>query len=111
MPTRDEISRDIRRKLDDSSLPSDTPLHSFVLQAMEDMNHGMADLDDELASLAARLSWLATVPTWTNERPIGEFTGYVEARLSDCEAALVLVRRRWEKHLQEPSPRADPTAS
>lgn len=101
MPTREQVSHDIRQQLAGRNYPPGDPLHAFALQAMEDMNGGLADLDDELAFLADRLSWLAQVPTWINQRPAAEFEDFVTAKLDECDAALRLVRERWQKHQQE----------
>ncbi len=106
MPTREETSRKIRADLAARGVvPGDAHL-AFVLQAMEDMNHGTADLDDELADLAARLQWLAAAPTWLNRRVPDEFDPFVIARLNDCEAALSAIRARRREHRAEAPKRA-----
>jgi hypothetical protein len=69
------------------------------------MNEGTADLDDELADLAARLAWLANAPTWINRREPLEFDAFVAARLSECEAAVAALRARWEHHRAEAAQR------
>ncbi len=109
MPTREEIRVRTQQDLAARGLTPKDPSYAFALQAMEDMNQGMADLDDELADLSGRLRWLAHAPTWLNQRRPGEFEVFVSARIADCEAALVLVRQRWEQHLRE-APAARPTA-
>lgn len=48
MPTREETSRKICDDLAARGLARDDAHFAFVLQAMEDMNQGTADLDDEL---------------------------------------------------------------
>ena len=48
MPTREETSRKIGDDLAARGLAPDDAHFAFVLQAMEDMNQGTADLDDEL---------------------------------------------------------------
>ena len=106
MPTREEISRKIRANLAARGLAPGDVHFAFVLQAMEDMNHGTADLDDELADLAARLHWLAAAPTWLNRRVPDEFEPFVIARLNDCEAALSAIRARWQQHRAEAPKRA-----
>ena len=101
MPTREEMSRKIRADLDARGLAPDDAHFAFVLQALEDMNQGVADLDDELADMAARLAWLANAPTWVNRREPGEFDAFVVARLSECETARAALRTRWERHRVE----------
>ena len=98
MPTREEISAKIRRNLTERGVTPSDPLYEFVLESMEAMNRGMADLDDELADLATRLDWLANAPSWINQREIPEFDHCVEAKLGECETALAAIRRRWENH-------------
>ena len=70
------------------------------------MNEGIADVDDELAEVAARLAWLARAPTWLNQRTLEEFDSFVTAKLAECEASLAAVRARWEKHQAEQRPAA-----
>lgn len=106
MPTREEISIKIRRELAERGVAPSDPLYEFVLDSMEAMNRGMADLDYELADLAGRIAWLAQVPTWINQRPLDQFDAFVDAQLLHCEAALVLVRARWEKYRSEVRSRA-----
>lgn len=101
MATREEISRKIRRDLEDRGLTPDDPTYEFALQSMETMNEGVADLDDELGDIAERLAWLAQAPTWVNRREPNQFVAFVDARLSECEATLAVVRARWEKHCAE----------
>lgn len=96
------MSAKIRRDLADRGVAPEDPLYHFALQSMEDMNDGMADLDDELADLAARLAWLSRAPTWINHRPLEEFDAFVVAKLTECEASLAQVRKRWEQHQSEP---------
>lgn len=110
MPTREEIRVRTQQDLKARGVTPKDPSYAFALQAMEDMNQGMADLDDELADLAGRFAWLAQVPTWVNQRKPGEFEAFVAARIVDCEAALALVRQRWEQHLRE-APDAQPTSA
>ena len=98
MPTREEISTKIRRDLSERGVTPSDPLYEFVLESMEAMNCGMADLDDELADLATRLDWLANAPTWINQRDVAEFDLFVEAKLGECEMALAAIRRRWKEH-------------
>ncbi len=104
MPTREQVSRKIRRDLADHGLTPADPTFGFALAAMEDMNEGMADIDDELADLAVRLAWLAHAPTWLNQRALEEFDAFVNAKLVECETALAAVRRRWEQHQTERNP-------
>jgi hypothetical protein len=111
MPTREQVSRDIRQELAGRNYPPGDPLQAFALQAMEDMNQGMADLDDELAFLADRMVWLAQAPTWFSQRPAAEFEGFVNAKLDECETALGLVRQRWQKHQQEKPTESNPQSS
>ena len=106
MPTREETSRKIRADLAARGLASGDMHLAFVLQAMEDMNQGTADLDDELADLAERLQWLAAAPTWLNRRVPDEFDPFVIARFNDCEAALSAIRARWQQHRPEAPKRA-----
>jgi hypothetical protein len=80
--------------------PAD-PGYGFVLLALDDMNNGVADLDDEIADIVGRLAWLAQVPTWINRRELDEFEGFVDSKLTECEATLAAVRARWEKHQAE----------
>lgn len=98
MPTREEISGKIRRDLAEHGVTPADPIYEFVLESMETMNRGMADLDDELADLATRLDWLANTPTWINQRDIAEFDCFVEAKLGECETALAAIRHRRKKH-------------
>jgi hypothetical protein len=98
MPTREEISGKIRRDLAERGVTPSDPLYEFLIESMEAMNLGMADLDDELADLATRLDWLANTPTWINQREIAEFDRFVAAKLGECETALVAIRHRWENH-------------
>ncbi len=98
MPTREEVSGQIRRDLAARGVTPSDPLYEFVLESMEVMNRGMADLDDELADLATRLDWLANAPTWINQREISEFDRFVEAKLDECETGLAAIRHRWKKH-------------
>lgn len=106
MPTREETSRKIRADLAARGHAPDDAHFAFVLQAMEDMNQGTADLDDELADLAVRLQWLAAAPTWLNRRVPEEFDLFVIERLKDCEAALSTIRARWHQHRAEAPKRA-----
>ena len=101
MPTREETSRKIRADLAARGLAPDDAHFAFVLQALEDMNQGVADLDDELADMAARLVWLANAPTWVNRREPREFDAFVAARLIECETAMAALRTRWERHRVE----------
>lgn len=98
MPTREEISGKIRRDLAERGVTPADPIYEFVLESMETMNRGLADLDDELADLAMRLEWLASAPAWINHREIAEFDCFVEAKLGECETALAAIRHRWKKH-------------
>lgn len=101
MPTREQISEKIRRDLQECGLIPSDPHHAFVLDALETMNSGMADLDDELVALAERIEWLAQAATWVNQRPVDEFDPFVESQLARCERALARVRSRWEQHRNE----------
>jgi hypothetical protein len=101
MPTREQVSRSIQDALAAGGLAPTDSKYAFVLHAMEDMNHGVADLDDELAASAEQLAWLARAPTWTNQRPAAEFATFVETKLAECEAALVHLRKRWEEHQRQ----------
>lgn len=98
MPTRETISPQIRQDLADRGMSPDDPVYQFVLESMETMNNGVADLDDELADIAGRLAWLARAPTWTNRRVPDQFDVFVNAKLVECEASLTDVRVRWKKH-------------
>ncbi len=102
MPTRDEMRKKIERDLRDRGVTPSDPRYDFVRQTMEDMNQGMADLDDELASVAEQLQWLANAPTWVNVRKPEEFDRFVEVKIAECEAALAALKQRWEKHKKEP---------
>lgn len=101
MPTREQISEKIRRDLCECGVNPGDPNHDFVLSALEAMNGGMADLDDELTDLAERIEWLAQAATWINQRPVKEFDAYVQSQIIRCELALGTVRARWEKHQTE----------
>ena len=101
MPTREQVSRKIRQDLTDRGVLPGDPLYTFVLLALEDMNSGVADLDDEVADIAGRLAWLAQAPTWINRRELDQFDAFVDAKLAECEATLAAVRERWEKHEAE----------
>lgn len=103
MPTRREVSRSIQQTLEAHGLSPSDPRYAFTRQTLEDLNNGTADLDDELASIAEQLAWLLHAPTWLNERPVEEFTPFVEAKLVECERSLALLRQRWEQHLREQS--------
>jgi hypothetical protein len=98
MATREETSRKIRADLAARGLDPDDPHYAFALQALEDMNEGTADLDDELDDLSQRLAWLADSPTWLNRREPAEFDGFVAARLDECERSLAAIRARWDGH-------------
>jgi len=98
MPTREETSSQIRRDLAARGMTPIDPMYEFVLESLEIMNTGVADLDDELADLATRLDWLANAPTWINQREIAEFDCFVEAKLGECEMAVAAIRHRWKKH-------------
>ncbi len=101
MATREEMSRRIRQDLTDRGVSPADPFYEFVLESMETMNQGVADLDDELADIAGRLVWLAQAPTWINRRELDQFDAIVDAKLAECEATLAAVRERWEKHQAE----------
>lgn len=101
MPTRTEVSRSIQQTLEAHGLTPSDPRYAFTRQTLEDLNNGTADLDDELASLAEQLAWLLGTPTWLNERPVEEFTPFVESKLAECERSLSLLRQRWEQHQRE----------
>lgn len=101
MATREEMSRKIRQDLADRGITSVDPGFQFALLALEDMNQGVADLDDELADIAARLSWLAQAPTWINSRKLEEFDSFVDAQITACDAGLTAVRARWGRHRTE----------
>lgn len=66
------------------------------------MCSGVADLDDELADKAVRLTWLAQAPTWVNRRVPHEFDAFVDSQIAECETAIAAVRARWEAHRNEP---------
>ncbi len=108
MPTREEIRIRMLHELSARGLHPSDPSYAFALQAMEDMNQGVADLDDELADIAARLRWLARAPTWVNQRKPGEFEAFVAARFDECTATLVGIRSRWEQYLRGGDPAAPP---
>lgn len=99
MPTRDQIRAQLRK-----DFPGEIrdPTQASALQALEELNQTTADLDDELAGLAERLSWLARVPLWVNQRKPGLFAPFVDRTLIQCEWGLHLIRQRWERHQQEP---------
>lgn len=101
MPTREEISVKIQRDFADRGLDPGDPIHAFALESLESFNRGVADLDDELADIAARLEWLATAATWMDCRAPGEFEAFVVAKLSQCDTAIGAIRSRWEQHLNE----------
>lgn len=101
MPTRETISYHIRRDLADRGVRPEDPLYQFVLESVETMNNGVADLDDELADIAGRLAWLARAPTWTNRRVPDQFDAFVSDKLGQCEASLTDVRVRWKRHQAE----------
>ena len=65
-------------------------MYEFVLDSLEVMNAGVADLDDELADVAAPLAWLTQAPTWINRRNPDEFDAFVDSKLMECERALGL---------------------
>lgn len=101
MPTREQVRARLEEVIAQHGTDTADPLRRFALQAMEDMNQGMADVDDELADIAVRLGWLADAPTWVNERPLVEFGPFVEGQLIACEAALARIRGRWREHQSE----------
>lgn len=101
MPTRREVSHSIQETLEAHGLSPSDPKYAFTRQTLEDLNNGTADLDDELASIAEQLAWLLHAPSWLNERPIEEFTGFVESKIAECERSLALLRQRWEHHQRE----------
>ena len=103
MPTREEIRIQMLQEFATRGLLPSDPSYAFALQALEDMNEGTADLDDELADIAARLRWLAHAPTWLNQRKPTEFAAYVAAKLAECETGLAQIRRRWEHHQCDPA--------
>ena len=82
-------------------------MYEFVLDSLELMNAGIADIDDELADVASRLAWLAQAPTWVNRRSPDEFDAFVDSKLMQCERTLTAVRNRWETHRKE-QPRTMP---
>ncbi|MBP6865172.1 MAG: hypothetical protein KBC32_07845 [Candidatus Didemnitutus sp.] len=108
MPTRHEVSHSIQQTLEAHGLSPSDPRYALTRQTLEDLNNGTADLDDELASIAEQLTWLLGAPTWLNERPVEEFTPFVESKLSECERTLSLLRQRWEQHQRERAPTAPP---
>lgn len=101
MATREEVSSQIRRDLVARGVTPSDPMYEFMLQSMEVMNAGVADLDDEVADIAARLAWLAQAPTWVNRRTPDEFDVFVDSKLIECERMLVAVRARWGTHRRE----------
>lgn len=101
MPTREETSAKIDRDLAERGMTKEDPRYGFVRQTMEDMNHGMADLDDELEALAERIHWLLNAPTWLGERPSGQFEHFVEEKLDACERDLAALRQRWKSSLEK----------
>lgn len=101
MPTREQVSFKIRQDLTDRGVLLGDSFYEFVLESMEMMNHGVADLDDEVADIAGRLACLAQAPTWINRRDLDQFGAFVYAKLAECEATLAAVRERWEKHEAE----------
>lgn len=104
MPTRREVSLSIQETLEAHGLCPSDPKYAFTRQTLEDLNNGTADLDDELAAIAEQLTWLLHAPTWLNDRPVEEFTPFVESKLSECERTLSLLRQRWEEHQREQAP-------
>lgn len=98
MPTREEVRIQMLHEFTARGLHPSDPSYAFALQALGDMNEGMADLDDELADIAARLRWLAQAPTWLNQRKPEEFDAFVVAKLAECETVLAQIRQRWEQH-------------
>ncbi len=109
MATREEMSRRIRQDLAARGVTPADPCYEFALPALEDMNRGVADLDDELAVIAAHLSWLAQAPTWVNRRTLDELDAFVNAQIAACEEGLAAVRARWERHrTEEVPPRPEP---
>ena len=109
MPTREQASLQFRQNLADRGVTPADPIYGFVLESMEAMNHGVADLDDELADIVRRLAWLAQAPTWVNQSDLDQFEAFVNAKLAECETAVAAVRARWEKHQAEK--RMTPSAS
>ena len=103
MATREEMSREIRQDLAARGVTPADPSYEFVLLALEYMNNGVADLDDELGDIASQLAWLAQTPTWINRRELDQFEAFVDSKLTECEANLASVRARWEKHQAEKS--------
>ena len=101
MPTREEISVKILRDLAERGVTPADPMYEFALESLEAMNAGVADLDDELADIAARLAWLAQTPTWVNRRTPDEFDAFVDSKVAECERSLAAVRARWDTHRQE----------
>ena len=97
MPTRKEISGKIRRDIAEHGVPPADPMYEFALLATEDMN-GVADLDDELACIADRITCLEQTPTWVKRRMPDEFDVFLDSRLAECETALTLIRHRWKQH-------------
>lgn len=101
MPTREEMSRKIRQDLAARGVTPADLSYEFVLLALEDMNNGVADLDDELDAIARQLAWLAQAPTWINRRELDQFEAFVNSKLAECDATLAAVRARWGKHQAE----------
>lgn len=101
MPTREETSIQIRRDLTARGITPTVPMYEFVLESLEVMNAGVADLDDELADMAVRLAWLALAPTWVNRRVPTEFDAFVNSQITECEKAVAAIRARWEAHRKE----------
>ena len=110
MPTREEVRGQIRRDLAARGVAPSDPMYQFALDSLEVMNAGVADLDDELADVAARVAWLAQAPTWVNRRSPAECDPFVDAKLMECESSLAAVRTRWETHRKE-QPRTTTTMS
>lgn len=101
MPTREEVSGQIRRDLAARGVTPSDPIYEFALDSLELMNAGVADFDDELDDMAARLAWLAHAPTWVNRRGLDEFDAFVDSKLMECGRAMAAVCSRWEMHKKE----------
>ncbi len=101
MPTREEVSAQIRTDLAARGVTPAAPMYEFVLESLEVMNTGVADLDDELADIVFRLAWLAQAPTWVNRRSPDEFDTFVDSQIAECEKAVAAVRARWDAHRRE----------